>query len=116
MDASLPRITVLRTLDGVDAAAWNAVANPPGLPHDPFVTWEFLDAMERSGAASPRTGWRGAHLLAHDTGGRLRGAMPMWFKTHSRGEFVFDQSWAEAWERFIESTGGGDSTGGQSTP
>ena len=99
MDAALPRITILKTLDGVDAAAWNAVANPPGLPYDPFVTWEFLDAMERSGAACPRTGWRGAHLLAHDAGGRLRGAMPMWFKTHSRGEFVFDQSWAEAWER-----------------
>lgn len=99
MDAALPRITILKSLDAVDPAAWNAVANPPGLPYDPFLSWQFLEAMESSGAATPRTGWRGAHVLAHDAGGRLRGAMPMWLKSHSRGEFVFDQSWAEAWER-----------------
>lgn len=99
MDSALPRITILKSLDAVDPVAWNAVANPPGLPYDPFVSWQFLEAMESSGAATPRTGWRGAHVLAHDAGGRLRGAMPMWFKNHSRGEFVFDQSWAEAWER-----------------
>lgn len=99
MDSALPRITVVNSLSAVDPAAWNAAANPPGLAYDPFVSWEFLEAMESSGAATPRTGWRGAHVLAHDAGGRLRGAMPMWFKSHSRGEFVFDQSWAEAWER-----------------
>ena len=99
MDASLPRLSQVNSMSAVDPAAWNAVANPPGLAYDPFLTWEFLDAMERSGAATPRTGWRGAHVLAHDAGGRLRGAMPMWLKSHSRGEFVFDQSWAEAWER-----------------
>lgn len=99
MDAALPRISLVNALADVDPAAWNAVANPPGLAYDPFVSWEFLDAMERSGAATQRTGWRGAHVLVHDAGGRLRGAMPMWFKSHSRGEFVFDQSWAEAWQR-----------------
>ncbi|MBK8199124.1 MAG: N-acetyltransferase [Acidobacteria bacterium] len=99
MDASLPRLSQVNSMSAVDPAAWNAVANPPGLAYDPFLTWEFLDAMERSGAATPRTGWRGAHVLAHDAGGRLRGAMPMWLKSHSRGEFVFDQSWGEAWER-----------------
>ncbi len=99
MDSALPRITIVNSLSAVDPAAWNAAANPPGLAYDPFVSWEFLEAMESSGAATPRTGWRGAHVLAHDAGGRLRGAMPMWFKSHSRGEFVFDQSWAEAWER-----------------
>lgn len=99
MDAALPRIRIARAMADIDAAAWNGVANPPGLPYDPFLSWAFLDAMERSGAAAPRTGWRAAHVLAEDAGGRLRGAMPMWFKSHSRGEFVFDQSWAEAWER-----------------
>ncbi|HAY06622.1 MAG TPA: GNAT family N-acetyltransferase [Hyphomonas sp.] len=99
MDAALPRIRLVNALAEVSSADWNAVANPPGLPYDPFVSWEFLDAMERSGAATPRSGWRGAHILAQDAGGRLRGAMPLWLKSHSRGEFIFDQSWAEAWER-----------------
>ena len=99
MDATLPRISQVNSLKGVDPAAWNAVANPPGLPRDPFVSWEFLEAMERSGAATARTGWKASHILVHDGGDRLRGAMPLWFKSHSRGEFVFDQSWAEAWER-----------------
>ncbi|MFN7180639.1 GNAT family N-acetyltransferase [Hyphomonas sp.] len=99
MDAALPRIRLVNALAEVSPSDWNAVANPPGLPYDPFVSWEFLDAMERSGAATPRSGWRGAHVLAQDAGGRLRGAMPLWLKSHSRGEFIFDQSWAEAWER-----------------
>jgi len=99
MDAALPQISSVSTLAGIDPAEWNAVANPPGVPYDPFLTWEFLEAMESSGAATPRTGWRGAHILVRDGNGRLRAAMPMWFKYHSRGEFVFDQSWAEAWER-----------------
>lgn len=99
MDAALPQISSISTLAGIDPAEWNAVANPPGVPYDPFLTWEFLEAMESSGAATPRTGWRGAHILVRDGNGRLRAAMPMWFKYHSRGEFVFDQSWAEAWER-----------------
>lgn len=99
MDAALPRIRLVNALAEVSPADWNAVANPPGLPYDPFVSWEFLEAMERSGAATPRAGWRGAHILVQDAGGRLRGAMPLWLKSHSRGEFIFDQSWAEAWER-----------------
>ena len=53
MDAALPRITILKSLDAVDPAAWNAVANPPGLPYDPFLSWQFLEAMESSGAATP---------------------------------------------------------------
>jgi uncharacterized protein len=99
MDAALPQISSVSTLAGIDPAGWNAVANPPGVPYDPFLSWEFLEAMESSGAATPRTGWRGAHILVRDTNERLRAAMPMWFKYHSRGEFVFDQSWAEAWQR-----------------
>ncbi|MFN7056147.1 GNAT family N-acetyltransferase [Hyphomonas sp.] len=99
MDAALPRISLAASLASVSPADWNPVANPPGLAYDPFVSWEFLEAMESSGAASRRTGWAGQHLLVLDAGGRLRGAMPVWLKSHSRGEFVFDQSWAEAWER-----------------
>ncbi len=99
MDAALPRISQANAMAAIDPAAWDACANPPGLPCDPFVSWNFLDTMERSGAATPRTGWKASHILVHDSGGRLRAAMPLYFKSHSRGEFVFDQSWAEAWQR-----------------
>jgi predicted N-acyltransferase len=99
MDAALPRISYVTSLAQVAPADWNALANPPGRPYDPFLSWEFLEAMESSGSATRRTGWQGHHLLVQDAGGRLRGAMPLWLKSHSRGEFVFDQSWAEAWER-----------------
>ncbi len=99
MDAINPRLSHVTSLSQVDPAAWNAVANPPGARFDPFLTWEFLDSMERSGAATPATGWTPAHVLAHDPAGRLRAAMPLYLKTHSRGEFVFDQSWAEAFQR-----------------
>jgi predicted N-acyltransferase len=99
MDVSLPRITRADSFAGIAPAAWDAIANPPGKSHDPFLSWAFLEALERSQAATPRTGWKGTHLLAEDSGGRLVGALPLWLKGHSRGEFVFDQSWAEAWQR-----------------
>ncbi len=99
MDATNPRLSHVTSLAQVEPAAWNAAANPPGLRFDPFLSWEFLDAMERSGAATPATGWSAAHVLAHDAGGRLKAAMPLYIKAHSRGEFVFDQSWAEAFHR-----------------
>ena len=91
-------IRIAGSFETIDPQDWNRIANPVGLPRDPFLSWEFLDAMERSGAATPRTGWRGAHILLYDQG-NLCAALPMWFKSHSRGEFVFDHSWAEAWER-----------------
>lgn len=99
MDAQRPRVSIVNALSDISRDAWNAVANPPGLPYDPFVSWDFLEAMESSGSATARTGWRGAHVLVHTPDGTLRGAMPLWLKDHSRGEFIFDQSWAEAWER-----------------
>ncbi|CAN0505931.1 unnamed protein product, partial [Scytosiphon promiscuus] len=55
--------------------------------------------METSGAAPPNTGWMPRHVLIRDATGRLKAAMPLYGKTHSRGEFVFDQSWADAYER-----------------
>ncbi len=99
MDATNPRLSHVTSLSNVDPAAWNAVANPPGLRFDPFLSWEFLEAMESSGAAARATGWTPMHVLAHDPAGRLKAAMPLYVKTHSRGEFVFDQSWADAFQR-----------------
>ncbi|MEE9380671.1 MAG: GNAT family N-acetyltransferase, partial [Hyphomonadaceae bacterium] len=70
-----------------------------GMRFDPFLSWDFLEALESSGAATPQTGWAPHHLLLHGPGGTLRAAMPLYAKTHSQGEFVFDHGWADAFER-----------------
>jgi len=99
MDDTTTRIRLLTRLSDVDEADWNSVANPPGLAYDPFLSWAFLDAMETSGAAAPDTGWTPCHLVAEDPSGRIRAAMPLYAKTHSQGEFVFDHAWADAFYR-----------------
>ncbi|MAK62161.1 MAG: GNAT family N-acetyltransferase [Ponticaulis sp.] len=93
------QLKTLTSLSDVSAEAWNAVANPPGLPFDPFLSWEFLEALEASGAATPETGWSPLHMIIESPEDGLLAAMPLYAKTHSRGEFIFDQSWADAYER-----------------
>lgn len=68
-------------------------------PFNPFLSHAFLSSLEESGSASSQTGWRGHHLLLEDTSGRLLGAVPGYLKSHSQGEYVFDHSWADAFER-----------------
>ena len=99
MDDTAFQIEVVRSLGSVDQAAWDGVANPEGQRYDPFLSWTFLEALESSGAATPETGWSPHHLLVNGPGGRLRAAMPLYAKTHSYGEFVFDHGWADAFER-----------------
>lgn len=65
---------------------------------NPFITHDFLLCLEESGAATARTGWLGRHLLVEDEAGAVLAAMPAYLKNHSRGEYVFDQGWAEAFE------------------
>jgi len=83
----------------IGEAAWNACANPGGSadPH-PFTRYEFFAALEESGSASARTGWRPCHLVI-ERGDRIEGLLPLYLKNHSQGEYVFDQGWAEAIER-----------------
>ncbi len=89
---SLPSIT------GVPPATWDALANPPGQPYNPFVSHAFLNALEESGSVCPETGWSPAHLLLEQDG-EVRGAAPAYLKAHSQGEYVFDHGWADAFER-----------------
>ena len=89
---------VIDTIDAIDAAAWDAVANPDPATFDPFVTHRFLRALERSGSITARTGWAPQHLLVK-RGDTLVGACPAYLKSHSYGEFVFDQGWADAYQR-----------------
>ena len=86
---------VAASLADVDAAAWNAL---PGADA-PFLRHEFLLALEASGCATAATGWKGCHVLLEDEAGRLAGAMPLYLKSHSWGEFVFDFAWADAYRR-----------------
>ena len=84
---------IVESLAGVDPAEWNALAG-----EQPFVRHEFLSALIETGCASRRTGWL-PRLVLLRRGGALCGAMPLFAKTHSYGEYVFDWAWAQAHER-----------------
>lgn len=88
-------VRVVSRISEVPAAAWDACAGGD----NPFVSHAFLDALEASGSATAETGWLPQHLLLEDGSGRLIGAAPLYLKSHSYGEYVFDWGWASAYER-----------------
>jgi predicted N-acyltransferase len=113
-------LRVAKSLSEVAAEAWDACANPAacaqgnGAAHlapanfqdselaeqyNPFISHEFLSSLESSQSVGGRSGWQPLHLLAEDAKGTLVGAVPCYVKSHSRGEYVFDHGWAEAYER-----------------
>lgn len=98
-DSLVLNLSVCEALSSVRREDWNAVANPASAPYDPFLDWDFLEAAESAGCAIPSAGWTPQHLLVKDHAGTLLGAAPLYVKTHSRGEFVFDHGWADALER-----------------
>ena len=91
--AGAPRVEVHDTLAGIPAAAWDALAG-----EQLFMRHAFLRAFEDTGAVCPATGWTPCHLALWQ-GDTLVAAMPLYLKTHSRGEYVFDYAWADAWQR-----------------
>ena len=84
----------LTSLDQVTAADWNAIAGEDY----PFLRHEFLYGLEKTGCTTAESGWQPCHLGLHDTQGLL-GVLPLYLKSHSYGEYVFDWSWADAWQR-----------------
>ncbi|MEJ2554209.1 MAG: GNAT family N-acetyltransferase [Gammaproteobacteria bacterium] len=88
------RITSLSCIDEVSQESWNALTSLS----NPFIRHEFLCSLEHAGCVVPETGWAPCHLVATE-GNRLLGALPLYLKHHSWGEFVFDFAWAEAYER-----------------
>lgn len=90
---------ILDSLSQISPQIWNRLANPAHLPYDPFISWDFLEAMERSGSARPDTGWTPCHLMLRDSQDAVCAVMPLYAKTHSQGEFVFDHAWADAFHR-----------------
>lgn len=95
MDAPALVTRRLRAIDEVAAAEWNALE----LQGVPFVRHEFLAALEHSRCVGAGTGWEPAHVVAR-AGTRLVGAVPLYRKSHSWGEFVFDFGWAQAYSRY----------------
>jgi len=91
---------VIPRLSEISAEAWDSCANPGGeIPSNPFLSHAFLLALEESGSATARTGWSPHHLVLEEPDGSLAGVVPMYLKNHSRGEYVFDHGWADAFER-----------------
>lgn len=92
-------ISVSMTITEIARADWDACANPSDeRPDDPFVTHRFLLALERSGSVGPGTGWFPRYLIAK-AAGEIIAVAPIYAKTHSQGEYVFDHAWAQAYER-----------------
>jgi uncharacterized protein len=109
------RIRVIDSLGAISPAAWDVCANPnfhagegpPAAADDsvedsafnPFISHAFLSSLEDSKSVGGRTGWQPRHLLAETPDGALLAVAPCYAKSHSRGEYVFDRGWAEAYER-----------------
>jgi predicted N-acyltransferase len=89
------RTRTLASIDEVPAAAWNLLAGD----RCPFLRHEFLAALEHQRCIGPGTGWTPRIVIAEDAQGDLAGATPCYEKSHSRGEFVFDFSWARAYQQ-----------------
>ncbi len=92
-------LRVAETLRDIDAVQWDACALAPGSGGSPFLSHAFLKALEDSKSVGRRTGWQPQYLLAESEDGTLLGAVPLYLKGHSQGEYIFDQGWAQAFER-----------------
>jgi hypothetical protein len=90
------RIRALPSIGDIAATAWDACAGGDGA--NPFTRHAFLAALETSKSATSRTGWQPQHLVAETADGDIIGVAPCYLKSHSRGEYVFDRGWAEAYE------------------
>ncbi|WDR07582.1 GNAT family N-acetyltransferase [Devosia rhodophyticola] len=82
------------------AGSWNQlVPSTNGKVDNPFLDHAFFLALEQSGCATGHTGWQPQHIVLHDQVGRIVGLMPLFLKSHSMGEYVFDHGWANAFEQ-----------------
>ena len=91
---------VVAAASDIPADTWNGlVPSASGKPDNPFLDHAFFVALEASGSAMRRTGWQPQHLLLTDEDGETAGIMPMYLKSHSQGEYVFDHGWADAFAR-----------------
>ncbi|PHS25667.1 MAG: GNAT family N-acetyltransferase [Robiginitomaculum sp.] len=92
-------LRLIPSLKDIPKAQWDRLANPAGQPANPFLRWDFLYALEATQCVDGETGWQSLHLVAEDADGALVGAVPLYLKSHSLGEYVFDHGWAHAYEQ-----------------
>jgi predicted N-acyltransferase len=92
-------VRVHRRIAEIGRDAWDRCAEIPGGVANPFIAYEFLDALEESGCAVEDAGWAPHHLAIEDRSGAVGAVMPLYLKSHSQGEYVFDHAWADAYER-----------------
>src|SRR5690349_8642010 len=85
-------IRVVPTIDRIPEATWNAL---DGVSDAPFLSWAWLDALEKTGCVGAEAGWLPHHLTFWE-GEQLLAASPAYLKNNSEGEFVFDHAWASA--------------------
>ena len=90
-------VKILHGIQEIEATTWDscALASPP---YNPFLSHKFLLALEQSKSVAPESGWQPFHLLVENAD-QLIGVVPMYLKSHSQGEYVFDYGWADAWQR-----------------
>jgi predicted N-acyltransferase len=98
-DSPTVGLRVVESLSAVDSAQWDACALAPGAGGNPFLSHRFLKSLEDSKSVGRRTGWQPQYLLAEADDGTLQGAVPLYMKSHSQGEYIFDHGWAQAFER-----------------
>lgn len=91
-------IRVYNSPVGIAGEEWNALLARQSRP-TPFMRHEYLASLHTSGSATPATGWSPGYVTLEDAAGVMRAACPLYFKRHSRGEYVFDWGWAEAYAR-----------------
>ena len=99
MSGLRPAVSVHSTIADIGKEAWDTCNGASGYGHNPFTSFDFLHALEASGSVSPRAGWAPQHLSVSDNDGGIAGVMPLYLKSHSQGEYVFDYAWADAYER-----------------
>ncbi|WP_293451568.1 GNAT family N-acetyltransferase [Planktotalea sp.] len=101
MSDAAVEIEVIQSITQMGAADWDACACPEaadgGAPDDPFTTYRFLSALEESDSVGSGTGWQPQYLVAR-ADGELIAVAPLYVKSHSQGEYIFDHNWAHAYE------------------
>lgn len=93
---------ILRTVDGIGSVSaddWDRCAGTTEGAGNPFVSYDFLHALEETGCCDGEAGWLPQHLVLEQPDGAIRGVVPAYLKNHSYGEYVFDWGWGDAYER-----------------
>ena len=92
-------VKIVSRIGDIDAAEWDNCATQSAPDANPSVGFTLLHALEESQSVRRESGWQAQHLVVEDAAGRIAGAVPMYLKSHSMGEYVFDYGWANAFER-----------------